>query len=356
MTPLARHLGRLIRLAGPISVARYMAEALAHPGQGYYANARLGADGDFVTAPELSQMFGELIGLALAESWQALGRPAPVRLVELGPGRGLLLHDLLRAARAVPGFLAAIDLHLVETSAALRAEQAERIARPAVWHDRLEQVPAGPLLLIANEFFDALPVRQFARSEAGWRERLVGLDGEAFAFTLAPLALPIAALPERFAALPPGRLAEVSSAREALMQGLAERLSRQGGVALIADYGQQPYGVGDSLQALSRQRKVAPLASPGVADLTAQVDFAGLAAAARAAGAEVHGPVEQGAYLRALGIGARAARLCREANPAQAQRIEAALARLTRPEQMGSLFKFLAVQSPGLPVPQGFVP
>ena len=354
MTPLAGQLGRLIALHGPLSLARFMAEALAHPTAGYYAAARLGAEGDFITAPELSQMFGELIGLALADAWAAMGRPVPVRLVELGPGRGFLMQDLLRAAAALPEFLAALDPHLVETSAGLRAEQARRLARPATWHAHLDQVPDGPLLLVANEFFDALPIRQFQRTDTGWRERLIAMADEGFAFTLSPLTLPLVALPGHLSAAATGSLVEVSPAREAMMQTLGERILRHGGLALIADYGAPPYGIGDSLQAVSHHRKLPPLEAPGAADLTAQVDFVSLAAAARAAGAVVHGPQEQGAYLGRLGIAERASRLAAKATPAQGRQLDAALHRLTGPEQMGSLFKFLAVQSPGLPVPAGF--
>ena len=233
MNELGRLIARRIALTGPIPVADFMAEALGHPRLGYYRRAApLGAAGDFVTAPEISQMFGELLGAWLAERWLAMGSPAVVRLVELGPGRGSLMADALRATRGVPGFHAALDLHLVEINATLRAAQQATLAivRPT-WHERFDDVPNGPLLLIANEFFDALPVRQFEKTARGWAERMVGLasDGETLAFALAPGVSPFSAhLPDAAA----GAQAEICEAGQSLAAAIGARLRRDGGWAL----------------------------------------------------------------------------------------------------------------------------
>ncbi|MFO1055769.1 MAG: SAM-dependent methyltransferase [Dongiaceae bacterium] len=364
-TPLARLLARRIALAGPLTVADFMAEALGHPEHGYYRQGeRLGAAGDFVTAPEISQMFGELIGLWLVDQWTRLGEPAAVRLAELGPGRGTLMADALRAARLRPAFLAALSLHLVESSRSLRAEQAARLAgllpegaAPA-WHESLAEIPAdGPLLLVANEFFDALPVHQLVRAGGGWRERGVGLDAEGrLCFALLP-AGPAAALlpPAAAAAAPEGAVLELCPAGLALAAAVARRVVGAGGAALIVDYGHAG-GFGDTLQAVRRHRRVSPLDAPGETDLTAHVDFAALAAAARSAGAAVFGPVGQGPLLLGLGLQQRAATLTARGNPAQRAAIEAAGRRLCDPGEMGTLFKALAIAAPGAAAPAGFAP
>jgi NADH dehydrogenase [ubiquinone] 1 alpha subcomplex assembly factor 7 len=359
MSALAERLRRTIRACGPITLAQFMADALNHPRHGYYAGARdpLGAAGDFVTAPEISQMFGELIGLWCAELWRRMGGPAPVRLVELGPGRGTLMADALRAAAGVAGFRAAAEVHLVETSPTLRAQQERRFATEKVtWHASLAEVPEGPLLLVANELFDALPVHQFIATEAGWRERLVGLadDGERFALGCAPGPTPALAILERLAdAAAPGAVAEVSPGAIALAREIARRVAGRGGAALIIDYGRLgPCGA--SVQAVRCHRRHDPLVDPGEADLSAHVDFAALARSAADAGAAVYGPVPQGAFLRALGIETRAATLARRASARQAADIERALARLTEAERMGELFKALAIVDPALGAPAGF--
>lgn len=348
MTPLLAEVRELIAAEGPISVARYMALALGHPVHGYYITRDpLGLAGDFTTAPEISQMFGELIGLWAAETWRLMGEPATLRLVELGPGRGTLMADALRAARALPAFRGALDVHLVETSPVLTAAQRDILAacgRPVAWHARPEDVPAGPAIVIANEFLDALPIRQFERRERGWHERLVGLgDDTALAFGLAPEPEP--GLPSGGRA---GDVIEVGEAASAVTRNLAERLVREGGAALLVDYGHDRSGFGDTLQAVRRHAYADPLAGPGEADLTAHVDFAALARVAAAAGALVHGPVTQGAFLSGLGIAARAERLRGAAGPDGAPAIDAALARLVEPGQMGRLFKVLALSGPGL--------
>jgi NADH dehydrogenase [ubiquinone] 1 alpha subcomplex assembly factor 7 len=343
-----------IEARGPLSIARFMALALGHPTLGYYRrDDPLGAAGDFVTAPEISQTFGEIIGMWLAQAWSDLGAPSAVRLVELGPGRGTLLADLLRATARVPGFQAALALHLVETSPALRRRQAERLSRQeAVWHERFEEVPRGPLLLVANEFFDALPVHQLVRTADGWRERAVGL-GRARALVLqeAPSSLPA----PTDGGCAPGTIAEVSPARAALAREIGARIAGDGGVALLIDYGAWAEGpTGDTLQAMRGHAACDPLAQPGEADLSAQVDFRALAEAAAAAGAAVYGPVPQGTFLRALGIEARMLRLLAGASAERRRALRAALFRLTDASAMGELFKVLVLARPGAPLPPGF--
>jgi len=363
VTALGDLLARRIRLDGPISVADFMMEALGHPRHGYYMTAdRFGAAGDFVTAPEISQMFGELIGLWCADAWDRMGRPNPVLLAELGPGRGTLMADALRALSGVlPAFTAAVRVHLVETSPLLRRRQAESLSRYAapVWHDRVIDLPEGPLLVIANEFFDALPIRQFERTPRGWSERLVGLDDETgeLRFVLGPPGAPttrMIPLRLREAPLAHGTVIDIAPAGQSVALELGRRLAAHGGAALIIDYGHAAPVPTDTLQAVRRHAPVPLLADPGEADLTAHVDFGALAAAARDAGAVAHGPVGQGALLSALGIETRAALLRRNASPAQASDLDAALHRLTAADAMGTLFKALALTGPGQPVPAGF--
>ena len=354
-TPLGRRLARLIAETGPITVADYMAHCLGDPEHGYYlAREPFGPKGDFVTAPEISQMFGELVGAWLAEAWHAAGRPTEVRLVELGPGRGTLSADILRTLRLVPDLVAAATLHLVETSPRLRAIQAETLAAAPVaahWHDRLDDVPAGFTLAVANEFFDALPVRQFVRTDTAWQERVVGLDADgSLAFGLGPGALAACELPPRLRAAPTGAILEVSPASIAVMQTLAGRIAGHSGAALVIDYGHAETGLGETLQAVAAHAYADPLAAPGEADLTAHVDFSALARAARSAGAAAHGPIGQGAFLSALGLAQRAARLSRDADAATRAAIAAAADRLAAPGEMGTLFKVLAV------TPQGDAP
>ena len=351
---LGRLIARRIALAGPIPVADFMAEALGHPRLGYYRKAMpLGAAGDFTTAPEISQMFGELLGAWLAERWQAMGRPSPCLLVELGPGRGVLMADALRATRSVPGLHAALQIHLVEINEALRALQRDALTDHApTWHERLDDVPAGPTLLIANEFLDALPVRQFQRTPAGWVERMVGLDadGETLRFALAPGPSPFGALLPRDA--DPGAAAEVSPAAIGLAAAIGARLAEHGGWALVIDYG--GLGSGFSLQAVRSHRGVDVLDRPGETDLSAHVDFAAVATAAADAGARVLGPVGQGDFLRRIGIEWRAETLKARATPSQARAIEGALDRLIAPGQMGTLFRVLALGDKTSTLPAGF--
>lgn len=344
---LAERFRRLIRTDGPMPVARFMGESNAH----YYASRDpLGAGGDFVTAPEISQMFGELTGLWLTDLWDRAGQPAEACYAELGPGRGTLADDALRAmARA--GLSPAV--HLVESSPALRSIQAAALPR-AAFHDDAAGLPEhGPLLLLANEFLDALPIRQLVRAEAGWRERMVALDGEHFVFVggLQPMD---EAVPPSFADAAPGTILETCPGAAAVVGEIAQRLARQGGAALFIDYGHLASRTGSTLQAVRAHRKVDPFTSPGAADLTAHVDFAVLAEIARATGCAVH-TATQGDWLRAMGIELRAAALSRAA-PAAAAGIAAAVERLTTADQMGELFKVMALIAPGWPAPAGFAP
>jgi NADH dehydrogenase [ubiquinone] 1 alpha subcomplex assembly factor 7 len=355
---LADRIARRIRAEGPMSLAAYMAMALHDPEHGYYRRREpIGAAGDFVTAPEISQVFGELIGLWCADMWRLLGRPDPVILCELGPGTGAMMGDLLRAAAVVPGFREAMRLHLVEASPGLRAEQQRRLgaARP-VWVERVEALPEGTLLLVANEFLDALPVRQFVRGRREWRERLVGLDARGRLVLVDGPEDPALGLfvPQPRRAAPPGAVAELCPAALGLAAALGARLRRQPGAALFIDYGYGAQAPGPSLGAVREHRSAALLHNPGSADISAHVDFAAFAEAARGPGADTHGPVPQGRFLAALGAAARLEALRGRATPEQRQVLESGVARLLDPAQMGTLFQVIALTSPGLPPPPGF--
>jgi SAM-dependent MidA family methyltransferase len=352
----------LIREEGPISVARYMGLCLGHPTLGYYTTRDpFGADGDFITAPEISQMFGELIGLWAAQTWLDQGRTPPIRLIEIGPGRGALMADALRAiARAAPPLVEGARVTLVETSPVLEAKQRAALqGAPAGvsldWAQATEPVLDGPAVILANELLDALPVRQFQRTASGWRERLVGLDAAGgLVFGLSEPVSGSVAGPGWDA--PMGAIIEVSPAADALVGAVAGHVARTGGAALFIDYGSDRSGWGDTLQAMRRHAFVDPLAAPGEADLTVQIDFARVAALARAAGAGVHGPVTQAAFLDALGLARRAATLKARATPEQAARIDGDVARLTDGAErgMGGLFKVIAFTTADAPAPPGF--
>ncbi|MEO1024655.1 MAG: SAM-dependent methyltransferase [Pseudomonadota bacterium] len=351
MTPLEALIKKRIAATGPITLAEYMADCLMHPEHGYYtAKDPLGAVGDFTTAPEISQMFGELLGLALAQAWMDRGAPAPFRLVELGPGRGTLMADLLRATAGVPGFHDAMRLHLVETSPALRQRQVETVARAFQHHDRLEDVPDGPLFLIANEFFDALPVRQFQRVEHGWRERVLGLSDGRLSLGLSD---PMPVLEDRLEDTEPGDIVETSPAALAVAETIGARIAEHGGMALIIDYGDWR-ALGDTLQAVRNHETVDPLSTPGEADLTAHVDFEAIATAATPAQTTRLTP--QGVLLERLGITARAQALAQKLAGAALDNHIAAHRRLTHPQEMGTLFKAIALTQKGSPVPPGFAP
>ncbi len=309
----------------------------------YGSRDPFGAKGDFTTAPEISQVFGECLGLWAAVTWQLMGAPGQVLLVELGPGRGTLMADALRAAAMLPAFRAALSVHFVEQSPVLRQAQARKVPG-ASWHDGLESLPPGPAIILANEFLDALPIRQFVRRGGGWVERHVQ-DG---AFIELPGGHP--ALP---AVAPEGAVQEVCEPALALCTRLAERFRHAPGAALFLDYGPAASGLGDSLQAMHAHGRAEPLAEPGSVDLTAHVDFAACARAAAKAGAASHGPLPQGLFLQRLGLVSRAAVLARD-NPRQAGEVLSAAQRLVAPEAMGQLFKALCLCHAGLPTPPGF--
>ena len=351
MTALAQVLVARIRAHGPMSLADYMAECLLHPQHGYYTTQNpFGSGGDFITAPDISQMFGELLGLSLAQAWLDQGAPNPFTLAELGPGRGTLMADILRATKAVPGFHAAMRVVLVEASPRLRATQAQALHgyRP-LWADSVQDLPRHPLFLVANEFFDALPIRQFQRAGLGWRERLVGLSGEALSFGLGPV-VPIAELTHRLADTVDGDVVEICPQAPAIMGEIAARMADQG-AALIIDYGGW-HSLGDTFQAVQAHQPVDPFAAPGQADLTAHVDFAALAAAAHPA---AHAYTTQGALLSALGLAQRSARLAQNLSGAALQSHLDATQRLTAPTEMGSLFKVLALYPAHHAAPPGSV-
>jgi NADH dehydrogenase [ubiquinone] 1 alpha subcomplex assembly factor 7 len=355
---LAARLRRHIGAHGPMTIAEFMAMALHDPAEGYYARGQpIGAGGDFTTAPEISQIFGELIGLWCADLWQRMGRPDPVIVAELGPGRGALMADVLRAAAGVSGFRQVLRLHLVEASPVLRAEQQLRLsdANP-VWVADVAGLPEGPLLLVANEFLDALPIRQLIRGTAHWAERVVAADAEGrLCFGQGPEspALTLLVPPEHRDAAP-GALVELCPAAATLAAALAERLQRQPGAGLFIDYGYTDGRFGSTLAAIGAHRAAGILDAPGTADLSAHVDFTAFAAAARSGGAAVRGPTPQGDFLRALGAELRLVALLRGALAEQRAALEAGLRRLIDPAEMGTLFKVLAVTSPGLPAPAGF--
>lgn len=350
MTPLGDLLKARISATGPISVAEFMADCLLHPEHGYYTSRDpLGAAGDFTTAPEISQMFGELLGLALAQTWLDQGAPTRFTLAELGPGRGTLMADILRATRSVPGFHAAAQLHFVEASPILRAAQIDRTKpTPITHHDSIDTLPEAPLFLVANEFFDALPIRQYQRAGGAWRERQVGLSRDGLGFGLtSPLPLP--ALQHRLGDTKDGDIVEHCPALSPIAQTIANRIEAHGGAALIIDYGDW-CSVGNTLQALQGHQYVDPLAAPGAADLTAHVDFEALARAAAPLTPTLLTP--QGVFLERLGITARAQSLAKLMEGAELEAHIQAHRRLTHPDEMGTLFKVLGLtraDAPELP-------
>ena len=352
MTALGDLLIARIARTGPISLADYMADCLMHPQHGYYATRDpFGAAGDFTTAPEISQMFGELIGLSLAQAWIDQGQPEQITLAELGPGRGTLMADALRATQAVPRFHDAVSVHLVETSLTLRAAQAELIPQ-ATWHDSVATLPDAPLFLIANEFFDALPIRQFMREGNGWREKMVGVTDNALSFGLSAPA-PIALLEDRLQDTKDGDLVEHCPALPVIVTSVSAKIAAYGGCALIIDYGDWQ-SLGDTLQALKSQDHVDPLASPGEADLTAHVDFAAIAA--HAGPAKFSRLTPQGVFLERLGITQRAQSLAAKLTGDALTSHIAAHRRLTHPGEMGDLLKVIGIYPPGANPPPGLEP
>ena len=342
---------RQIARLGPMSVAEYMTQCLYHPTKGYYTTTRpIGAQGDFVTAPEVSQMFGELIGLWLAQVWLDQGRPDPFVLAELGPGRGQLMSDALRAARGVPGFLQAARLTLVEVNTALRAQQAEQLGGfDPVWIKDVADLPEGPLFLVANEFFDCLPISQYIRGKDGWHEQVIAAQDGKLHFARRPAGAVAESLPMDW---PRDVMLELCPAANALTAAIAERVA-SGGAALIIDYGATGQG-GDTFQAVRGHEPCDPLSEPGQTDLTAHVDFSALEHSA--ASCASFGPTPQGMFLERLGITARAQTLAKGMNGAKLESHIAAHRRLTHPDEMGEVFKAFAILPPSAAPPPGFDP
>jgi SAM-dependent MidA family methyltransferase len=359
VAPLETEIRRRIIAAGPMPVMQYMSLCLTHPEHGYYMTRDpFGVEGDYTTAPEVSQMFGELIGLWAGAVWRQMGSPDNVRLVELGPGRGTLMLDALRAAKVMPDFRAAIVLHFVEISPVLEQQQQRAFASvdvPVSWHKAIEELPDGPTIVIANEYFDALPIYQAVMCIDGWHERVVKLDEEGnlrFSVARDPISPFELVMPKNLHRAKIGDIFEWRGDRHTL--AVARRAVRTGGAALVIDYGHAEPGIGDTLQAVGAHDFVDPLVAPGLVDLTAHVDFKAMANAAENMGARTYGPVEQGEFLRRLGIESRAAALKASIGPEKAPEIDAALDRLigTDGAGMGKLFKAIGFAAPQLgPLP-----
>jgi SAM-dependent MidA family methyltransferase len=358
--PLEGEIRRLIALAGPMPVSEFMGLCLGHPQHGYYVtHDPIGATGDFTTSPEISQMFGELLGLWAAAAWRQMDSPANVRLIELGPGRATMMADMLRAANVMREFRQTLEVHLVESSPALIARQKQTLSNIDVaitWHDTLIDVPEGPAIILANEFFDALPINQAIKQADGWHERVIGVDAEgkfAFALTPEPLRFFEQTLPPQVRMAEVGSLYEWRSDTQALEVG--RRVVRGGGAALIIDYGHVRSDVGDTFQAIARHSFADPLKTPGLADITAHVDFDALSRATEAVGARAHGPVTQGDFLQRLGVETRALTLMQKASHEVAEDIASGLKRLIGGGRggMGELFKVLGISDPGIPTLAG---
>lgn len=355
-TPLADKIKALIRANGPISVTDFFSLCLADPEHGYYQTREpFGQEGDFITAPEISQLFGEMIGIFLVHAWQRHGMPANTRLVEIGPGRGTMMADILRVvAKLAPPLYQSVGVHLVETSMRLQDVQQETLSAHVgriEWHKSFDTVPAGFTLLAANELFDAIPIRQFVKTPLGFRERMIVLDDtDGLAFGAGVAGIDPALLPVDPGSIPDGTIFEIAPARQAVMSTLCERLKNSGGTAIIIDYGTMVTGFGDTLQAVLRHDYDPPLAHPGEADLTSHVDFQHLAEVAKASGVAINGCLRQGDFLYGLGIQQRVNALSEGKDPAVASLIRSAASRLADEGEgkMGELFKVLVVSSPAV--------
>ena len=354
MNALERLLLNRIKAQGPLTIADYMTECLLHPTLGYYTTREpFGAAGDFITAPEISQMFGEMLGLCLAQTWLDQGAPSPFALAELGPGRGTLMADILRATRRVPGFHDAAQVHLVEAAPRLRAAQAGTLgpvwpADRITWHDRVDDLPELPIYLVANEFFDALPIRQFQRTADGFAEMVVGATEDRLTVGLVP-APANPALDARLADTRAGDVVEICAAAPLIAAQVGQRIADHGGAALILDYGDWR-SLGDTLQAMGGQAYASPFARPGEVDLTAHVDFEALVADVPCAHSRL---TTQGVFLERLGITARAQALADDLTGPALEDHVAAHRRLTHPQEMGTLFKVVALFPTGAPPPPG---
>lgn len=350
-TTVADTLIAQIQETGPITVSEYMDIA----SRAYYSRDKVfGKDGDFVTAPEISQVFGELVGLWSITAWQALSEPRNFQLVELGPGRGTLMADLMRTTSAIsPKFTHSASLHLIERSPSLRSKQSKTLSSyNPEWHTELSTIPDGPLIIIGNEFLDALPVEQFVKTSAGWCERLVTHLQNGFAFTIN--SLPSATVEEAFYDAEDGSVLEQSVAVTQVATEIGRLCAERPAIALFIDYGHTTSSIGETLQAVKQHKYYPVLDTPGEADLTAHVDFAAIAQAARAAGASIHGPVEQGLWLKRLGIEVRQAQLAEGKTESERSAIRSSINRLINPEHMGTLFKAIAFTPPGVHALAGF--
>jgi SAM-dependent MidA family methyltransferase len=353
-TPLAKKIKAIIRTGGPISVTDYFALCLADPEFGYYRTREpFGSFGDFITAPEISQLFGEMVGVFMVHAWQQHGTPQDIRMVEIGPGRGTMMADMLRVIKRIaPDLFEGLAVHLVETSERLRGVQRvtlEAYSTKISWHDSFDDVPQGFCLIAANELFDAIPIRQFVKVPTGFRERLIGLDADdQLSFAVGVATVDPSLLPAPAAAIPDGTIFELAPARQAVMQTLCERLLRDGGTALVIDYGSMVTSFGDTLQAVLNHDFDPPFAHPGEADLTSHVDFEDLAKVAVATGVQLNGGLRQGEFLYGLGLSERAAALARDKEPSEQRLIAAAVDRLAGEGagKMGELFKVIAVSNP----------
>jgi len=361
IAPLEAEIRRRITAAGPMPVGEFMALCLTDPDYGYYTTRDpFGVSGDFITAPEISQMFGEMIGLWMAATWNKMGKPDNLCIIELGPGRGTMMNDAMRAARVLSGFREAAAIHLVEISPALEAMQKrtlQGVTTPIHWHRALAEVPAGRAIIVANEFFDAMPINQAVKSDRGWHERQVGIDaGDELAFVIAPEPLPHfdGLLPVRLRQAPDGSIFEWRS--DTLAIEIGRRLARDQGAALVIDYGHGESAIGETLQAVGKHAYASPLSGPGSIDLTAHVDFQALATMVEAMGVSGFGPLTQSQFLRRLGIVTRAAALKAKAPETVAAGIDVALKRLISEGEagMGALFKVAGFAHPALGMPPGF--
>lgn len=354
MSGLKAYLMKRIATEGPITLADYMAICLMHPKYGYYQHERVfGAEGDFITAPEVSQMFGEMIGLWLADRWMKIGKPTAINLVELGPGRGTFMKDILRAVEPVEEFTQAINIHFIEASTQLRATQKNHVPN-ATWHDHFALVPDGPALIIANEFFDALPIHQFEKLDGQWHERMVCTVKDKLGLGLGPCSPKFTLVDDALKDGSDGSIVEICPSALSITGDIAEHIAQNGGAALIIDYGYRKSALGDTFQALEAHAYVDPFINPGKADLTAHVAFDQLKRVAQEKGIKAYGPAMQGMFLMAIGLGARAQVLAQGATPDVQERILSELKRLTATDQMGTLFKVLALQPHDLAPPPGF--
>ena len=361
MTELLKILKSRIESEGPLTLAEYMTQALGNPEYGYYNKGDpLGGSGDFITSPEVSQMFGELIGMWTAICWQQLGSPSKINLVELGPGRGTLIADVLRAAMGVPGYFDAITLHLIENSLSMVKRQQRHLStfrKSSQWHQTFEEVPDGPFILVANEFLDVLPIRQFVKVSGKWCERLIDFDSNRTCLCWTTSTFGVSnefEIPSSLNDCEDGVIWEVSPSIQNVIAAVSTAIRERRGSALFIDYGYVKQIGGDTFQAVRNHKYISPLEVPGDADLTAHVDFCAIKLVAEKNGVRVSGPITQNIFLRGLGIETRAERLMAKASTRQKWNIQTGLKRLIDENEMGVLFKVLALSHTEVVPPEGF--